>query len=97
MVNSTIRPVLDFQAAVRVLATRPGNVADRLAQAYREHLRGSTFGRLPSPFREQCEAVRVELAAFLEGPEKLDDEARAAQLAAKVLLTYDILVKTFFA
>ncbi|BAU50249.1 hypothetical protein SVA_3715 [Sulfurifustis variabilis] len=95
MVNSTIRPVIDFQGAVRVLATRPGSVADRLAHAYEAHLRGAAFGRLPAPFSAQCESVREELKRFLESGTA--DEARAAELAAKVLLTYDLLIKTFFA
>lgn len=95
MVNSTIRPVLDFQGAVRVLATRPGSVAERLRQAYHEYLRGAAFGRLPAPYREQCEALRGEIEAFLSSPGS--DETRAVELAAKVLLAYDALIKKFFA
>lgn len=96
MVNSSIRPVLDFQGAVRVLATRAGSVAGRLVQAYEEHLRSAAFGRLPAPYRDQCEAVRADLKSFVESPDSTD-EGRAAELAARVLLTYDALIKTFFA
>ncbi len=80
--------------AVLVLASEEGKIGERLGLAYREHLRSITLSSLPLQAQGEWESITAELDTMYSGSgEHAVDATRAVDLAQRVLLVYDSMIR----
>lgn len=80
---------------VLLLASEEGRVEERLAQAWRQHIRSLPADLFPPELRPQYETLRAELAALYPDPIATDgiDRNRAIDLAQRLILIYDATLR----
>jgi hypothetical protein len=80
-----------YQAVV-VLASEDGAIEERLRAAYFNHLREVPTTCLPVEIRNECESLQAELEDLYCLGRKIDS-AKAVDLAQRILLVYDALIR----
>lgn len=80
---------------VLALASDEGNVEERLSRAYYQHMQKIDSSSLPPEVRGEYEAIVAELARAFSGPGKIDgvDRSTAVNLAMRIILIYDSMIK----
>lgn len=81
--------------AVLVLASEEGKIEERLGLAYRDHLRSIVPSSLPSHAQSEWGSITAELDAMYseKGGEGAIDTTRAVDLAQRILLVYDSMIR----
>lgn len=80
---------------VLALASEEGTIEERLSHAYFQHMHGVDVSSLPPEARGEYEAICAELKKMYPAPGKIDgiDRAAATNLAMRIILIYDAMVK----
>lgn len=91
LVSKTIDEWRHLFAAVTALATLPGTLAERVGQAYWNHLRRITANPgLPPELRAEFARTMSRLESLYPTPQECDvDPHEAARIAKQILRLYD--------
>lgn len=81
--------------AVLALASEEGKIEERLRVAYFDHLRVISPSSLPAEVRGEWESIRTELDGMYSATDgaKGVDGLRAVDLAQRILLVYDSMIR----
>lgn len=80
---------------VLLLASEEGRVEERLAHAYFNHIQALPASLFPAELRAEYEALCAELEQMFPEPGRTDgvDQNRAVDLAQRIILIYDAIIK----
>lgn len=81
--------------AVLVLASEEGKIQERVARAYSRYLRTLDVSVFPDKLRNECEIIRAELKRLCadDGAHDGIDKVYAAELAQRIIMVYDALLR----
>ena len=89
------RATTELYRGVLVLAAGAGTIEQRLGEAFHAHLGRVSASALPPDMHDEWNAIQEELLAMYPAPGRTHrvDFERSSELARRIILIYDALIR----